>query len=216
MFLLHASPFRARASGTELRARDLVRALALPRVVLAYPEGRRIKLVEVMGGDVAHPILFDFTLDAPAETVGIESPAVLKQVRRAIKLFGVVGCILPSEAAREVVASQLAIPLECTSSIEIGPDGPPGRWREFYEKVSVIQPGHGIPGPEVLQEVFEHRDVSTDIRWKPNTFGPRVAAPKYQASWWYPAFLKIKPLIPKAVRTFGRSALVRLEKTRSK
>jgi len=232
LFLLPASPFKAGASATELRVRELVRALMLPRVVIAYPEGRRIRLAEVMGGDIARPIFFSFDVNDVSETVKIENEQALEHIRNAIKLFGVAGCIFTSDAMRELLTPRLSIPLDRAESIEPSASGH-AEWRrglprkletlddiavcrKFYDRLKIGLPLEQMPTPEMLHEVFERRDLSTEIRSKQGASRSTIAAPKYQSSWWYPAFQKIKPLIPRTVRALGRSALVRLERSRSK
>jgi len=74
--------------------------------------------------------------------------------------------------------------------------------------------GDKLPPSEVLEELYEHSEtrrefLASDAR--PLTFSP--SPPKYQKSIWYPAFVRIKPLIPEAIRTLGRKALARLEVT---
>jgi len=52
-------------------------------------------------------------------------------------------------------------------------------------------------------------------KWRPET--PEAnAAPQYRSSSWYPAFVRLKPFLPKAVRVFGRKALVRWEQWKAK
>jgi len=72
LMVLHADPFtdprQAPAGGTQLHVLDLVRALALPRVVVAWPEGAHLHASEVADGDVTRPVAHRFpaTLDGDA------------------------------------------------------------------------------------------------------------------------------------------------------
>jgi GT2 family glycosyltransferase/glycosyltransferase involved in cell wall biosynthesis len=67
LFILHASPFGPEPGGVEHCVRDLVRALALPRAVLAYPADGSLEAAEVLGGDLDNPLIYRFSLmDAPS------------------------------------------------------------------------------------------------------------------------------------------------------
>jgi len=86
--------------------------------------------------------------------------------------------------------------------------------RELYQNLGMMPAGDKLPPSEVLEELYEHSEtrrefLASDAR--PLTFSP--SPPKYQKSIWYPAFVRIKPLIPEAIRTLGRKALARLEVT---
>src|SRR5262249_47034578 len=56
LFLLHANPLadprRENVGGTQLHVRDLVRELALPRAVIAFPDGDAICALEIEDGRV--------------------------------------------------------------------------------------------------------------------------------------------------------------------
>ena len=72
LMVLHADPFAdprtTPVGGTEMHVHDLVRALALPRVVVTWPQGEHLYAAEVVDGDVAQPLLhrFPIALDGPA------------------------------------------------------------------------------------------------------------------------------------------------------
>jgi len=91
LYLLHASPFASDAAGVELHARDLLRALALPRVVVAFPNGRELVFAEVLDGDVQRPILYRFPLDKPVQLFSIEEKQIFEVIDRALTLFGIAG-----------------------------------------------------------------------------------------------------------------------------
>ncbi len=72
----------------------------------------------------------------------------------------------------------------------------------------------GFPSAEALAELYTRSETLRQLvaaTTAGGEWGSSPPAPKYQGSGWYPAFVKIKPLIPKAVRKLGREALVRIE-----
>jgi len=84
MFLLHSTVFSKGMGGTEYLVRDLVENLALPRSLIAFPEGRHIVVAEVFAGRVADALVYRFDLRS--------EPAVFQQ--RDEELESVFGRIL--------------------------------------------------------------------------------------------------------------------------
>lgn len=91
LYILHASPFVSSAGGTEVYLRDLLRSLALPRALVAYPEGRRLTFAEVIDGNVERPLISHVELTRPAEGFCIHHEEVVGHVLHAIGLFGIAG-----------------------------------------------------------------------------------------------------------------------------
>jgi len=83
--------------------------------------------------------------------------------------------------------------------------------RKLYENLGMMPSGDGIPSPEALQEIYLHSEAHRQFVASAPASQNGLAAPKYQASAWYPAFVKIKPFIPNALRQLGRKILVRFE-----
>ncbi len=91
LFVLHTSPFSPHG-GTEFHVRDLVEALALDRVVVAYPAGRELVAAEVFRGDVKAPVFYSFALSNSPDLVCIDNPEITRLVQHWIELFGISGC----------------------------------------------------------------------------------------------------------------------------
>jgi GT2 family glycosyltransferase/glycosyltransferase involved in cell wall biosynthesis/2-polyprenyl-3-methyl-5-hydroxy-6-metoxy-1,4-benzoquinol methylase len=91
LYILHASPFVSSAGGTELHLRDLLCSLALPRALVAYPDGQRLTFAEVIGGDVERPFFSHVELTSPAEGFCIHNEEVVAHLLHAIRLFGISG-----------------------------------------------------------------------------------------------------------------------------
>ena len=89
LYLLHASPFTSEARGVELHVRDLLREVALPRAVAAYPDGGDLVLAEVLEGNVERPILYRLPLGKPVRLFSIEDEEIFQFVERALPLFGI-------------------------------------------------------------------------------------------------------------------------------
>jgi len=89
LFLLHASPFVPFAGGTEHHVSDLLRALALPRAVLAFPEGDSLIAAEILDGKIEAANHFRFQLARPPDRFCIEDGDVSATLRRFIPLFGI-------------------------------------------------------------------------------------------------------------------------------
>jgi GT2 family glycosyltransferase/glycosyltransferase involved in cell wall biosynthesis len=85
LFLLHASPWASRPGGTEYHVRDLLRALAMPRAVVAWPQGPDVMAAEVLDGDVDRPLRYAFRAGS---NFGLEA-ALRIGLRRAIQTLGV-------------------------------------------------------------------------------------------------------------------------------
>jgi hypothetical protein len=119
-------------------------------------------------------------------------------------------CTFPSQAIRESTERQLGVSLK---NARIVLDSVLGgmAYRELYLELRMMPAGDQIPPREVLHEVFAHRHPAQVFAQRSAVSGTPSAAPKYQASPWYPAFLWLKPLIPKAVRNWGRKVLAWLE-----
>src|SRR5229473_291778 len=118
LFVLHTSPFSPHG-GAEFHVRDLVEALALDRVVVAYPAGRELVAAEVFRGDVKAPVFYSFALSRSPDLVCIDNPEITRLVQHWIELFGISGChihhlkSLPISLGR--VLSQANIPYLYTS-----------------------------------------------------------------------------------------------------
>jgi hypothetical protein len=85
--------------------------------------------------------------------------------------------------------------------------------RELYNTLGIMPAGDQLPAPEVLEELYVRSEtrrecVASEARRR---VASSLPVPKYQKSGWYPAFVRIKPLVPKAIRTLGRKALARVE-----
>ncbi len=91
LFVLHTSPFSPHG-GAEFHVRDLVEALALDRVVVAYPAGRELVAAEVFRGDVKAPVFYSFALSRSPDLVCIDNPEITRLVQHWIELFGISGC----------------------------------------------------------------------------------------------------------------------------
>jgi GT2 family glycosyltransferase/2-polyprenyl-3-methyl-5-hydroxy-6-metoxy-1,4-benzoquinol methylase len=89
LFVVHSSPFRAAAGGTEHHVLDLLRALALPRAVVAYPEGSSLVAAEVLEGKVESPSFFRFGLQRAPLQFCLEDEELQEIVRHWVDLFGI-------------------------------------------------------------------------------------------------------------------------------
>jgi GT2 family glycosyltransferase/glycosyltransferase involved in cell wall biosynthesis len=87
LFVLHANPFGASRGGVEYSVGDLVRALALPRAVLAYPEGGGIEVAEVVGGDLGEPLLYRLPLGRMPERFCHEHEEAVRVFDEIVRLF---------------------------------------------------------------------------------------------------------------------------------
>jgi GT2 family glycosyltransferase/glycosyltransferase involved in cell wall biosynthesis len=85
--LLHHSPFGDEIGGTEHVVRDLVRALRLPRVVFAYPAPSAIEVAEVIGGDLAAPLRYQFPLETPVPRFAQRHAEAEQTLERILDLF---------------------------------------------------------------------------------------------------------------------------------
>ncbi|HYG75747.1 MAG TPA: glycosyltransferase family 4 protein [Planctomycetota bacterium] len=66
LVLLHASPFKAKAGGTENHVLDRVRSMKLSRAILVYPsDSLHVTAAQVLKGDVASAQYFTFALRRP-------------------------------------------------------------------------------------------------------------------------------------------------------
>jgi len=269
LFLVGKSPFATTAGERELRVRDLLRAVALPRAVVAYLHGQELVAAEVLGGAVENPIFYRFELSERVKMFSLVNEEILHRLGDLVRLFGISGiqihqpfywpltiaramqqtglsviygchesedapalelqsvsqdyrlalidflgqvdlCAFPSEDARELINRQLSNSLRKTRIISEGLHV--GRaYRDLYAELGMMPVGDQIPTPEVLHEIFARRDPEQRTVFKSLLSKGPSAPPKYQSSSWYPAFLKVKPLIPEAVRSWGRQVLVRLE-----
>jgi GT2 family glycosyltransferase/2-polyprenyl-3-methyl-5-hydroxy-6-metoxy-1,4-benzoquinol methylase len=88
LFMVHSSPFASAPGGTEHHVRDLIRALALPRAVLAWPDQDALVAAEILDGRVDSPLLFRFALSRPAERFAIDDDEIQSIVRHWVNLFG--------------------------------------------------------------------------------------------------------------------------------
>jgi hypothetical protein len=91
LFVVQASPFASDAAGVELNVRDLLRSLALPRVVVTYPSGVELVFAELLSGDVERPIFYRFPLSKPVQLFSIENEEICELLERALTLFSIGG-----------------------------------------------------------------------------------------------------------------------------
>lgn len=119
LFVVHSSPFAANLAGAEFHVRDLIRALALPRVVIAYPGDRELVAAEVFHGDVKKPFFYRFALSQTPNLVCIEMPEVTRQLQAWTNLFAISGVhiqhLLGWPIAIGGVLRQMRIPFVYTS-----------------------------------------------------------------------------------------------------
>ncbi|MGQ0505686.1 MAG: glycosyltransferase, partial [Myxococcaceae bacterium] len=91
LFIVHASPWLVNAGGTEYHVKDLVRALRLPRALIAYPSGSHLVVAEIYEGDVDNPTLFRFPLRTPTSLFCIAHEEMSGLLKHWISLFGISG-----------------------------------------------------------------------------------------------------------------------------
>ncbi|MGA9526358.1 MAG: glycosyltransferase [Myxococcaceae bacterium] len=89
LFLLHASPLAENGGGTEFHVRDLLRALAFPRAVVAWCQGPNIRVAEILNGDISNPLWFKFPIERPVIRNDRERPDVDAQLLALIRAFGI-------------------------------------------------------------------------------------------------------------------------------
>src|SRR5205085_11604606 len=87
----HVSPFAPDPAGTEFQTLDLVRALALPRALIAWPENASIELAEVLDGSVEDAAFFRFPLSEMPGRISFESAPAQRELLRIIDAFGITG-----------------------------------------------------------------------------------------------------------------------------
>lgn len=87
LVVLHSNPFGEAPGGVEHCTLDLVRALALGRVVFLYPNGASIEVAEIMDGEVSHPLLYRFPLGNPPERFCQDHAEALAVVTEVLSLF---------------------------------------------------------------------------------------------------------------------------------
>ena len=118
MFILHKSPFSGHG-GTEFHVRDLLEALRLERMIVAYPAGRELVAAEVFDGDVSAPMFYRFALQKPPDLVCIDNPEIARLVQHWADLFGIAGCHIHHLSSWPIsigrVLTQLKIPYLYTS-----------------------------------------------------------------------------------------------------
>jgi len=93
--------------GTELHVRDLLRALALPRAVVAYPGDRELVVAEVFDGDVETAFFYRFALRKSAEKICIENDEVANHLRHWLDLFAISGVHIQHLLSWPIVLGQL-------------------------------------------------------------------------------------------------------------
>src|SRR5262249_7263420 len=91
LFVLQASPFASNATGVELHVRDLLRSLALPRAVAAYPSGAELIFAELLSGDIEQSIFYRFPLSKSVQLFSLENEEICQHLERALTLFGIGG-----------------------------------------------------------------------------------------------------------------------------
>lgn len=89
LLLVHESPFTEPCGGVEHCVRDLVRAMALPRVVIAFPEEGAIAVTEVFDGAIDDPIRYDFRLGAAPERFCHDHDEATRALEDALDLLRV-------------------------------------------------------------------------------------------------------------------------------
>ncbi|MBI3070969.1 MAG: glycosyltransferase [Deltaproteobacteria bacterium] len=81
-------------------------------------------------------------------------------------------------------------------------------YRDLYARAGLVETSARVLTPEGkhLHDLFDRWDVAAAaVRLK------EAEAPRYQQSFWYPYFLRVKSLFPEKARRWGRRALVALE-----
>lgn len=89
LFIVHASPFGPAPGGTEHHVRDLVRSLALPRAIIAYPLERDLVAAEVLDGRSESATIYKFPLSSAPDRFCVSHPEVEAVLRRWVDIFGV-------------------------------------------------------------------------------------------------------------------------------
>jgi GT2 family glycosyltransferase/glycosyltransferase involved in cell wall biosynthesis len=87
LFVLHASPFGDNPGGVEHCVRDLVSALRLPRVVLAYPSDFALEIAEVIDGDLEKPLFYRIPLGTMPGRFSHEHPEAVRAFETVLSLF---------------------------------------------------------------------------------------------------------------------------------
>ncbi|HVU02375.1 MAG TPA: glycosyltransferase [Polyangiaceae bacterium] len=89
LVLLHASPFSTNPGGVEYCAVDLVKLLAAPRVVLAYPGVDSLEVAEIIGGDVEKPSFYRFPVGTAPPRFCLDHAETVRAFEELLDLFGV-------------------------------------------------------------------------------------------------------------------------------
>jgi GT2 family glycosyltransferase/glycosyltransferase involved in cell wall biosynthesis len=87
LFVLHTTPFSGALGGVAYCVRDLLRATALPRAVLAYPEGGTLEVAEIFGGEMDRPSRYRFPLSHPPERFCHEHPEAVRTLDEILALY---------------------------------------------------------------------------------------------------------------------------------
>lgn len=88
LMLLHAT-FDQPAGGTEFHVRDLVASMALPRVVVAFPNDDAIHVTEVIDGNLTLANQYRFPLTQPVERFMRDRRDIRDVLATIVRLFGV-------------------------------------------------------------------------------------------------------------------------------
>ena len=89
LLVIHASPFNEACGGVEHCVRDLVRAMSLPRVVIAFPEDGALAVAEVLDGAIDDPIRYDIRFEAAPERFCHENVEATHALEDVLDLFRV-------------------------------------------------------------------------------------------------------------------------------
>jgi GT2 family glycosyltransferase/glycosyltransferase involved in cell wall biosynthesis len=87
LLILHASPFTEACGGVEHCVRDLVGAMALPRLVIAFPEEGGLAVAEVFDGAIDDPIRYDIPLGSAPERFCHEHAEATRALEGCLELF---------------------------------------------------------------------------------------------------------------------------------
>jgi len=89
LHIIHANPFSAAPGGSEHYVLDLVRGMAVPRALIAFPAERSIEVREVLFGNTDDSIPYTFPQQTMAEKVSYEhreTKETLSEIVRTLKV----------------------------------------------------------------------------------------------------------------------------------
>jgi GT2 family glycosyltransferase/glycosyltransferase involved in cell wall biosynthesis len=89
LLILHEDPFSESPGGVEYSVRDLVRAMALPRVVLLHPGSESIDVLEIIDGNLDERLVYRFPLGRLPERFCHSHDETARIVDEVLSLFHV-------------------------------------------------------------------------------------------------------------------------------